>query len=140
MTAVPSEAEELITDRKLMAHIATCKDGVPHNVPVWYAYEDGHVLISTSGQKVANLRRNPRAAISIQYDEGGDAQWFVTLRGEATIIEDSDEHSAAAERIFTMYLGEDIDEWDEYYRELVTGDPNGVLLDVAIDWARYQVY
>ncbi|MDY6819554.1 MAG: pyridoxamine 5'-phosphate oxidase family protein [Halobacteriales archaeon] len=140
MTAVPAEAEELIADRKLMAHIATCKDGEPHNVPVWYAYEDGHIRISTSGQKVTNLRQNPRAAISIQYDENGDAKWFVALRGAATIIEDPAEHSAAANRIFSMYLGDDIEQWDEYYREQVTGEPNGVLLDIDVEWASYQIY
>ncbi len=69
---VPTEVEELLTSKPLMAHLATCDDGRPHAAPVWYRYEDGTVEIATTGRKLANLRANPRAALSVQKDEGGE--------------------------------------------------------------------
>lgn len=86
-----------------MAHLATCADGRPHAAPVWYAYEDGVVEILTTGRKLANIRENPRVALSIQKDDAGDAEWMVSLRGTATVIEDKDETLAAARRINAKY-------------------------------------
>lgn len=103
MTSVPPEAERLLASEPLMAHLATCADGRPHAAPVWYAYEDGVVEILTTGRKLANIRENPRVALSIQKDDAGDAEWMVSLRGTATVIEDKDETLAAARRINAKY-------------------------------------
>lgn len=86
-----------------MAHLATCADGRPHVAPVWYVYEDGVVEISTSGRKLRNLRANPRVALSIQKDEGGDPRWTATLLGTATVVEDEAAFRTANRRINRKY-------------------------------------
>ena len=125
---VPPEAEAMIDDAPVMAHLATCIDGRPHVAPVWYAYHDGVIEILTTGRKLANVRENPRVAISIQQDEGGEAQWMVTLRGTATVIEDEAEKRAAARHINPKY-GSDASEY-----------PENILVRVRIGSATYQTY
>jgi len=105
--AVPPEAAELLRSEPLMAHLATSVDGRPHVAPVWYTYDDGVVELVTSGRKLANVRENPRVALSVQKDEGGDAQWTVTLLGTATVVEDAAAFRGANRRINTKYGAEE---------------------------------
>ena len=95
-----------------MAHLATSADGRPHVAPVWYLYEDGVVSLVTSGRKLANVRENPRVALSVQKDEGGDAQWTVTLLGTATVVEDDAAFRDANRRINAKY-GADEEAYEE---------------------------
>ncbi len=109
---VPADVEELIADAPVVAHLATCADGRPHVAPLWYRYEDGVVELVTTGTKLANVRANPRVALSIEADEGGHPEWTVTLRGTATVVEDEAENRAANRRINAKY-GADPDDWSE---------------------------
>ena len=109
---IPPEAEALLTGEPLVAHLATCADGDPHVAPVWYDYRDGRVEVATTGRKLANLRANPRVALSVQKDEGGRPEWGVVVRGTATVVEDEAETRAAIRRINRRY-GTDEDAWAE---------------------------
>jgi PPOX class probable F420-dependent enzyme len=126
--SVPPEAEALLTSEPLMAHFATCADGKPHVAPVWYHYDDGTLEVLTTGRKLANVRANPRVAVSIQKDEGGRAEWMVSLLGTATVVEDPEETRAAAARINPKYGAEP----EEY--------PENVLVRVDVGSASYQTY
>ena len=125
---VPPEAEELLTSEPLMAHFATCADGRPHVAPVWYYYADGVVEVLTGGRKLANIRQNPRVAISIQKDVGGNAEWMVSLRGTATVVEDEQARREAAERI------------NPKYGAPASDYPENLLVRVAVGSAHYQTY
>jgi PPOX class probable F420-dependent enzyme len=109
---VSAEAESLLTSEPLMAHLATCSDGRPHVAPVWYHYEDGVVELVTTGTKLRNLRENPKAALSVQKDEDGEAQWTVTMLGTATVVDDDAATRAATRRINRKYGAGD-EAWDE---------------------------
>lgn len=126
--SIPPEAEALIDDAPVMAHLATCVDERPHVAPVWYGYDDGTIEILTTGRKLANIRENPRVAISIQKDVDGIAQWMVTLRGTATVIEDPEERLAAAERIYPKYESDA----SEY--------PENMLVRIRVGSATSQTY
>ncbi|WP_254545363.1 pyridoxamine 5'-phosphate oxidase family protein [Halomarina pelagica] len=125
---VPPEAAELLTSEPLMAHLATCRDGRPHVAPVWYRYADDAVEIVTSGRKLANVRANPRVALSVQKDDGGRARWMVSLLGTATVVEDDDEIAAATARINRKYGAEE-DAW-----------PENVLVRIDVGTASYRTY
>lgn len=125
---VPPEAEELLTSEPLMAHLATCSDDRPHVAPVWYDYRDGAMEVLTTGRKLANLRANPRAAVSVQKDDAGDAQWMVTLRGTATVVEDEDATREATRRINAKY-GANPDAYGE-----------NVLVRIDVGSATYRTY
>ena len=128
MSTVPAEANRLLESEPLMAHLGTSVDGRPHVAPVWYRYEDGIVEIVTTGRKLANIRENPRVALSVQADEDGDPQWMVMLRGTATIVDDEMESARARERINAKYgVGSDA------YAE-------NELVGIDIGSATYQTY
>ena len=128
MASVPPEAEELVTSEPLMAHFATCAEGRPHVAPVWYDYDDGTLELLTTGRKLANVRANPRVAVSVQKDEGGDAQWMVTLLGTATVVDDEAATREVTRRINEKY-GAPADAYDE-----------NALVRVDVGSATYRTY
>jgi nitroimidazol reductase NimA-like FMN-containing flavoprotein (pyridoxamine 5'-phosphate oxidase superfamily) len=109
-STIAPEVERLLTSEPLMAHLATCSDDRPHVAPVWYHYDDGVVEVLTTGQKLQNIRENPRVALSIQKDEDGQAQWMVSLLGTATVVDDEEATREAEVRINSKY-GADPDAW-----------------------------
>jgi PPOX class probable F420-dependent enzyme len=113
MTVSP-EVTRLLTSEPLMAHLATCRDGRPHVAPVWYVYDEHEdwVELVTSGRKLANLRENPRVALSVQKDEGGHTKWTVTLLGTAQVVDDETATREATRRINAKY-GASESAWSE---------------------------
>jgi len=90
------EVGDLLSDRlveellgaRLVAKLATFnRDGSIHLVAMWFLYEDGAILIPTSGatRKVRNLDRDPRATVMIDDSRGGFDLRGVTLVGEAEV-------------------------------------------------------
>jgi PPOX class probable F420-dependent enzyme len=101
---VPPEAVELLM-RPNPAVIATLRrDGSPHTVPTWYDWEDGRVLVNMDATRLrlAHLRRNPRAALTI-LDEGS---WYkhVSLIGRVVSIAD-DSDLVDIDRLARRYTG-----------------------------------
>ena len=125
---VPDEVEELLTGDPVEAHLATCAGGRPHAAPVWFRYEDGTVELVTTGRKLANLRENPRVALSIQQGDARDPDWTVTLLGRATVVEDEAATREATQRINRRY-GAPEDAWSE-----------NVLVRVAVGSASHRRY
>ena len=111
--SVPEEVEELIADARLSAHLATAADNRPHVAPVWYGYRDGVVSIITGGRKLANVRANPRVAVSIEKQGDDGPELSVSLLGTATVVEDSDRTRAARKRVFGKYRETDDEEEGE---------------------------
>ncbi len=126
--SIPPEAEDLLTSAVLPAYLATSVEDRPHVAPVWYRYDEGTVEVMTTGQKLANLRRNPRVSLSVQHHDAGDPEWTVTLRGTATIIEDDDAHREANRTINRKY-GADPDAWQE-----------NTLVRIDVGSASYRTY
>lgn len=108
---VPAAVEERLTDATVPATMATCVDGRPHAAPLWYRYEDGVVEILTTGQKLENIRRNPKVALSIERDDEGMPEWEVTVLGTAEVIEDEDRAREANRKLNRKY-GVDEDAWE----------------------------
>jgi len=127
--SVPREVADLIDGARETAHLATCRDGRPHVAPLWYRYAgDGVVEVVTAGRKLANIRANPRVALSIEAAENGQPEWTVTLRGTATVVDDATETTAANRRINCKY-GADDDDWSE-----------NTLVRVDVGSASYRTY
>jgi len=131
---VPDEVEQLLTGDPVAAHLATCADGRPHAAPVWFRYEpaDGDdrpvIEVMTTGRKLANVRENPRVALSIQESDAGHPEWTVTLRGTATVVEDDAENERANRQINERY-GADPDDWAE-----------NTLVRIAVGSASHRTY
>jgi len=132
--SVPDAVAERLTGAAVPANLATSVDDRPHVAPVWYCYEDGHLLVLTGGRKLENVRANPRVAAAIESTEGD--HWLVTLRGTATVVDDPGRVREVARRLFEQYTGDPAP--DEYTD--ADGDPQGELVDVRIGSASLQSY
>jgi PPOX class probable F420-dependent enzyme len=125
--SVPPEIATLL-DERVMAHLATCRDGRPHAAPVWFVHDDGVVEIITTGRKLANVRENPRVALSVQKDTGGETEWTVTLLGTATVVDDGRATRDARRRINRKYGAPE----DAY--------SDNTLVRVAVGTATHETY
>jgi PPOX class probable F420-dependent enzyme len=89
-----------------LAHVATIgPDGEPQSTPVWFDW-DGHYLRfsqTAQRQKVRNLRRDPRIALSIV--DPANPYRYLELRGVAVRI-DPDPDLAFVDRVTWKYLRE----------------------------------
>ena len=97
------EILEFLAERGHLARIATVRpDGAPSVVPVWFIYEDGSILITPRkhSEFLANIRREPRVAITVDEDAYGYRK--VIFEGTAKILHD---------------LGQDR-KWDDVYRRI----------------------
>ncbi len=91
-------------------------DGRPHLIPIWFAWHDGKVWISTlESQKVRNIRREPRVTVSLE-----DGVSPVILEGTAAIENDPATRDALAPLFAAKY------DWD------FRSDPDGDYLLIAI--------
>jgi len=81
-------------------------NGSPHVAPVWVDYDGKHLIVNTAEgrQKMLNIRRDPRVAISVMNAEN-PYQW-VGIRGRVVEIihEGADEH---IDKMAKKYLGQD---------------------------------
>lgn len=73
------EVAAYLKTSRTMTLVSNGKDGFPHPMPMWYAVDGDNAIYMTTfrkSQKVANLRRNPKAALLV---ESGDA--YAELKG-----------------------------------------------------------
>jgi nitroimidazol reductase NimA-like FMN-containing flavoprotein (pyridoxamine 5'-phosphate oxidase superfamily) len=127
------EIERRIEGAPLSAHLATSVADRPHVAPVWYVYEADTLSVVTGGRKLANVRRNPRVAVSIERARGPDVDWMVSMRGTARVVEDADREAAVEATL------------DEKYREESTDGGDGTddgqaLVEITIGSATLQQY
>lgn len=111
-TGLTEDAAALLTSEPRIAHLASCHDGSPHVAPLWYNVHDGHLEVATTGRKLANIRTNPRVAVSVQQDEDGSPVWGVSVQGTARTVPNESGGRAIIRRINRRY-GEDEDAWME---------------------------
>ena len=82
-------------------------DGRPHAVPTWYAV-DGDELVFTTWHttvKAANLRRDPRVSVVVQDPE--PPYDYVSVEGEAQLIDDQALCREISTRLGAKYMGAD---------------------------------
>ncbi len=97
------EIEDFLAERNHLARIATVRaDGAPTVVPVWFIYERDSILITPRKHSafLANIRREPRVAITVDEDTGLYRK--VLVEGAARIFYE---------------VGEDR-KWDDIYRRI----------------------
>jgi PPOX class probable F420-dependent enzyme len=90
MVELPASAIDLI-ESGAHAHLATINpDGTPQVSLVWSAIEDGEICVAslTPRQKLTNVRRDARVALSYQspqHDDGHGLAHYLVVRGTARI-------------------------------------------------------
>jgi PPOX class probable F420-dependent enzyme len=135
MTDVSFDPHDLL-ERSRLGVLATIKsDGLPQLSPVQPSYDRaaGVIRVSTTDRtaKVANLRRDPRAALEVTSEDG----WkWATAEGSVTLIgPGTDPRGPEVEALVEYYraaAGEHPD-WDEY-RSVMVSDRR-VLITLAVE-------
>jgi len=103
LTVIP-ESHRDILEKKGFAHVATIgPGGEPQSHPVWYDWDGEALLISATPtkQRIQNLRRFPRIAVSIQ--DPDDPYRYLEIRGPVEIEPDPRHHLIDA--LAKKYLG-----------------------------------
>lgn len=97
--------EDFLGERRIAVLSTEEPDGLPYLTAIWFAYEDGALLVPTSGtsRKARNARERPRGAIVV--DARGPAFRGVAASGRIEIVE-GDEALALNERIHRRYVTE----------------------------------
>ena len=84
------EIWDFIESQKTVQVATLNKDGTPHLMPLWFAIEDGCIVLETftKSQKVKNLERDPR--ISILFEDGDTYEKLrgVSIKATAELVQD----------------------------------------------------
>lgn len=104
------EAMDRFLARPLLARLATSESDRPRVLPMWFWWDGTDVWMETS-PTFANariLRRNPRAALTVDESLSGLAMRAVVMRGRVEIIDAPlDDVMATVRRIYAKYLSPD---------------------------------
>src|ERR1700749_2984277 len=100
------EWQEFVTYGTRTAKLAVVrKDGSPHVVPVWFVLDGDDILLTTGRHTVKGkaILRDPRVAICVEDDDPPFA--FVSIRGDAEVVDDTDALLRYATLIGARYMG-----------------------------------
>jgi PPOX class probable F420-dependent enzyme len=105
---IPTDLEDILLKRSF-AHVATLgPNGEPQSTPVWIDWDGTHLKFSQtkSRQKVRNLKRDPRIAVSVH--DPDQPYRYLEVRGRVVGFED-DPNNEFINRMAKKYL--DVDEY-----------------------------
>jgi PPOX class probable F420-dependent enzyme len=110
MTAIPESARALLTSDQL-AHRATVNpDGSPQQSIVWVGLDGDEIVFAHlgAGQKVKNLRREPRVVLSVEGDEvqPPGLHQYLLVHGTARVTEGGGPE--LLQELAHVYLGPDV--------------------------------
>jgi nitroimidazol reductase NimA-like FMN-containing flavoprotein (pyridoxamine 5'-phosphate oxidase superfamily) len=109
-----SQAEIDFLNKNEACRIATCRDAIPHVVPVSYVFEHGSFFIATDYEtrKYENIKRNKTAALVVDiYSSIGNKA--VCVQGVAEIIEKGQEFARLYKVFHDRFEWVRIDPWEE---------------------------
>jgi PPOX class probable F420-dependent enzyme len=108
-----SEEELAFVETQRVAHLATVDAaGLPHVVPVCFAYVDGAFWIAvdekpkttTRLKRLRNIEANPQVALVFdRYDEDWSRLGYVMVRGTAEVLVAGEAHSIVLQELCSKY-------------------------------------
>ncbi len=105
---IPADYLDLLTEKLSIAHFATLNpDGSPQITPVWVDFEDGHILINGTLDRIKdrNVRQNPAVALSITDPDNPFRYLAIQGRVVAIIDDVTREHADKLVRKYTNEPG-----------------------------------
>ena len=106
MDPLPEDVCKFLEGTNLAHFVTLMKDGSPHVTPVWVDHDGVHVLINTveGHQKLRNLRRDPRVAVSVS--DRDNAGRYVQVRGRVVEIVTGDVAVEHIHKVSRKYSGD----------------------------------
>lgn len=120
-----SESLAFLGEGTRTGKLATVRaNGRPHVVPMWFVVEGDDLVFTTwhDSVKTRNLRRDPRAALVVDYEE--PPYGYVLVEGTVEFSDDLDEVRRVATVVGGRYMGKD--------RAEEFGERNGVPGELAV--------
>lgn len=111
MTGIPPAFQDLLTNPKAFAHLATIMpDGSPQVTPVWFDHAHGRIRVNTAKGRVKarNMPQGARVALSIL--DPDNAYRYLQIRGTVTHVTEQDA-VAHIDGLAKKYLGKDVYPW-----------------------------
>lgn len=111
-SVIPATHADLL-ESKALAHVATIGPaGEPQANPVWFGWDGKHLKFSqtTTRQKVRNMDRDPRIALSIVDPENPFR--YLEVRGKQVRV-DADPDKAFIDEMAEKYLGVEKYPWNQ---------------------------
>ena len=110
MVKLPPAARALIESGRL-AHFATLgRDGSPHLTVVWVGLDDDEIVMGhlNRHQKIRNIERDDRVALSLEGDETNEwgLREHLVIEGRARVVVGGG--AALLSRLARVYLGPDV--------------------------------
>lgn len=103
MSAMPKECQDLINNAYAAA-FSTCSDSIPNVVPVSMkqVIDDETVMVSDQymNKTLANIKANPKAALTVWNDEGG-----FQVKGSVTYENEGPRYEAVAAQVKEILSG-----------------------------------
>ena len=111
MAELSDKARTLIEEPNLGFLATVMEDGSPQVSPVWVDLENGYVRVNTATGRVkdANIRRDPRVAISVA--DRNNQYSKVDIRGRVVDIVEGDEAERHIDSLAKKYMDEDVYPW-----------------------------
>jgi PPOX class probable F420-dependent enzyme len=108
---LPAELEQFLSHPNPAVIATIGRDGGPATVATWYLWDRSRVLVNMEERRkrLANLRRDPRVAITVLGD--GDWSRHVSLRGRVVSLE-PDRHFEVIDRLSRHYTGQPFSQRD----------------------------
>lgn len=109
-----TNAERDFLARNEACRLATCRDSIPHVVPVSYIFEDGTFYIATDYEtkKYENIKENNRVALAVDvYSSVGNKA--VCIQGKAEIVEKGKEFARLYKIFHKRFEWVRRDPWEE---------------------------
>lgn len=100
--------------------------GMPHVVPVCHVVADGKIYFASGrqGRKVANIRANPRVALTVDlYADAWPHLKGVTVQGRASLIEKGPRFRSLRGRLYAKY--------PQYPDEAAIDESDSVIVEVS---------
>jgi PPOX class probable F420-dependent enzyme len=119
----PDERVEFIRGAKTATLVTNGKDGYPHAVAMWFFSDDDETVWMTTyrkSQKVANLKRDPKAALHVESGVTYETLKGVLIRGEAEIVDDIDVVLNTIKKVTGKMTGATIDNVDDGMRNMAS--------------------
>ena len=85
----PEEQDEILATEWNMRISTVSPSGRINATPLWFGWYDGKVWAYCRGQKVQNLRRDPRCTVLVDRAERFRELQGIMIQGEARILEDA---------------------------------------------------
>ena len=89
-----AERDEILSAEWNMRISTVSPSGRINATPLWFAWHDGQVWAYCRGQKIQNMRRDPRATVLVDRNERFPELQGIMIQGDVTILEDADAEAA----------------------------------------------